>query len=57
MICKSLADVTRWGRLYGGALGIMMVEGQDPSTPLKRDSVGKDQFKGHHPAGSMGRAA
>lgn len=46
MIWKSLADVIRWGRLYGGAIGIMMIEGQDPSTPLNTDSIGKDQFKG-----------
>lgn len=36
----------KWGRLYGGSVGILLVEGQDPSTPLRVESIGKDQFKG-----------
>jgi hypothetical protein len=39
-IFGNAVDVLRWGRLHGGAVGIMMIEGQDPSTPLKKDSAG-----------------
>ena len=34
------------GRLYGGAIGYLMIDGQDPETPLNVDTVRKDQFKG-----------
>ncbi len=45
-IWSAFNDVIKWARLYGGGLGIMMIEGQDPSTPLDIKSIGKDQFKG-----------
>lgn len=46
---QSLCDTIRWGRLYGGAIGIMMIEGQDPSTPLRPATIGRGQFKGIYP--------
>lgn len=45
-IWQSLCDTIKWGRLYGGAIGVMQIEGQDPSTPLDPETVGKDQFQG-----------
>jgi uncharacterized protein len=45
-IWQSLCTTIKWGRLYGGALGVLQIEGQDPATPLDLDTVGKDQFKG-----------
>jgi phage-related protein (TIGR01555 family) len=45
-IWQSLCDLVKWGRLYGGAIGVMEIEGQDLSTPLNLDSVGKGQFRG-----------
>lgn len=36
----------QWGRLYGGALLIPVVEGQAVETELLLDRVGKNQFKG-----------
>ena len=36
----------KWGRLYGGSLVVALVDGQDPRTPLRLDTVGEDQFKG-----------
>lgn len=45
-IWNELANVIKWGRLYGGAIAVMMIDGQNVSTPLKIESVGKDQFKG-----------
>jgi phage-related protein (TIGR01555 family) len=45
-IWKSLRDAIRWGRLYGGCIAFMMIDGQDPEEPLDVDSVGKDDFLG-----------
>lgn len=45
-IWGSLNFGIKWGRLYGGALGVMQIAGQDPATPLNIDTVGKDQFLG-----------
>uniref|UniRef100_C6BBT3 Phage-associated protein, HI1409 family n=1 Tax=Ralstonia pickettii (strain 12D) TaxID=428406 RepID=C6BBT3_RALP1 len=39
-------DTIKWARLYGGALAVMLIDGQDPKTPLRPDSIGPDQFKG-----------
>lgn len=36
----------KWARLYGGSCAFMMIDGQDPKTPLRSDSIGKGQFKG-----------
>jgi uncharacterized protein len=36
----------KWGRLYGGSLAVMMVDGQDLSTPLDPERVSKGQFSG-----------
>jgi phage-related protein (TIGR01555 family) len=43
---KQLKETIKWSRLYGGSIGFMMIDGQDPSTPLKIDRVGEGQFKG-----------
>ncbi len=45
-IWKSLNSAIKWGRLYGGALAVYMIDGQDPSTPLRVERVGKNQFRG-----------
>jgi phage-related protein (TIGR01555 family) len=45
-IWNSLCDNTKWGRLYGGSIGVLQIEGQDMSTPLKIDTIAKGQFKG-----------
>lgn len=36
----------KWGRLYGGGLGVIQIDGQDPKTPLNLDSIGRGQFLG-----------
>lgn len=43
---KALEDCMKWGRLYGGAIGIIMIDGQDPSTPLRLETIGRGQFRG-----------
>jgi phage-related protein (TIGR01555 family) len=45
-IWQSLAELISWGRLYGGALGVMQIEGQNLDTPLDVRTVGPGQFKG-----------
>lgn len=41
-----LADAVKWGRLYGGALAVMLVDGHDLETPLDMAAVAKGSFKG-----------
>lgn len=45
-IWDSLLETIKWGRLYGGAVAAIVVDGQDPSTPLNFDTIAKGQFKG-----------
>jgi phage-related protein (TIGR01555 family) len=42
----SINDTTKWSRLYGGAIGVMLIDGQNMRTPLNPDSIAPDQFKG-----------
>lgn len=39
-------ECIKWGRLYGGAICVALIDGQDMRTPLRIETVGKDQFKG-----------
>jgi len=41
-----LNDTLKWSRLYGGAVGFIMIEGQAPFTPLRLETIGKGRFKG-----------
>ena len=41
-----LNETIKWGRLYGGAIAVLMIDGQDPSTPLNEDSIKRGAFKG-----------
>ncbi len=45
-IMDSLCSIIKWSRLYGGAVGVLMIDGQDFATPLRKDTISKDQFKG-----------
>lgn len=42
----AINQVTKWGRLYGGAIGVMLIDGQKPETPLRPETVGKGAYKG-----------
>lgn len=46
MMWQQLGDNIRWGRLFGGSIAVMMIDGQRLDTPLRMNSIGKDQFKG-----------
>ncbi|WP_429498945.1 DUF1073 domain-containing protein [Robbsia andropogonis] len=41
-----LCETGKWARLYGGCIAVMLIDGQDMSTPLRVEAVGKNQFKG-----------
>ncbi len=45
-IWDRLSDTIKWGRLYGGAIAVMLIDGQNVGTPLNIDTIGKGQFKG-----------
>ncbi len=45
-VWTSLCSTIKWGRLYGGSLAILQIEGQDMATPLSIETIGKDQFRG-----------
>jgi uncharacterized protein len=45
-IWDQLCDTGKWAQLYGGAIAVMLIDGQDMSTPLRMETIGKDQFKG-----------
>lgn len=45
-VWQSLLDAIKWGRLYGGALACIIIDGQDTTTPLDTATVGINQFRG-----------
>jgi uncharacterized protein len=48
-IWQSLNQVIKWSRLYGGALGYIMLDGQDPESEFDIETVREGQFKGIMP--------
>lgn len=45
-VWHSLLEAIKWGRLYGGSIAAIIIDGQDPKSPLNINTVGKDQFRG-----------
>lgn len=45
-IWTSIASLIKWGRLYGGAIAVFQISGQDLTSPLNVNSIAKGQFKG-----------
>lgn len=45
-VWQSLLEAIKWGRLYGGALACIIIDGQDTNTPLDINTIGSNQFKG-----------
>lgn len=41
-----LCSLIKWGRLYGGAIAVIQIEGQDMASPLDVSTIAKNQFKG-----------
>lgn len=45
-IWNAFCDTVKWARLYGGCIAMLMIDGQDVSTPLRLETITKGQFKG-----------
>lgn len=45
-IWPALTNSIKWARLYGGCVAVLLIDGQKPETPLRLDTIKKDQFKG-----------
>lgn len=45
-VMNSVCTGITWGRLYGGAIGVLQIAGQNLETPLVPETVSKGQFKG-----------
>lgn len=45
-IWQGLNELIRWGRLYGGAIAVILIDGQNPATPLRIETVRPGQFRG-----------
>lgn len=45
-IWQRLEETIKWSRLYGGAIAVHLVEGQDVSTPLRPETISAGQYKG-----------
>jgi phage-related protein (TIGR01555 family) len=45
-VWDGLNDLVKWSRLYGGAVLVVLIEGQNMSTPLNLDRIKEGQFKG-----------
>lgn len=43
---KGMRDTKRWANLYGGAIGVIMIDGQDLAEPLRVDRIQKGSFRG-----------
>lgn len=42
----AIGDTERWARLYGGGIGVLLIDGQDMSSPLRLDTIRQGQFRG-----------
>lgn len=45
-IWGKLNETIKWARLYGGCIAVMLIDGQNVSSPLSPDRIGKGAFKG-----------
>lgn len=45
-VWAKIQETIQWARLYGGCICMLMVDGQKSETPLRLETVGRDQFKG-----------
>lgn len=45
-IWDGINDTVKWGRLYGGSLAVLQIEGQPLDTPLRVETVGRGMFRG-----------
>lgn len=48
-VWHNLCDAEKWSRLYGGSIALIMIDGQDVSTPLDLETVSQGMFRGVFP--------
>ena len=41
-----ITDAIKWGRLYGGAIAVLLIDGHDLAAPLELETVQKNSFRG-----------
>lgn len=45
-IWAKINEVIRWGRLYGGAVGVLLIDGHDMRQPLNSQAIAPGSFRG-----------
>ncbi|KAA2237683.1 DUF1073 domain-containing protein [Salinarimonas soli] len=45
-VMTGVNEAIKWARLYGGGLAVMLIDGQDVSTPLRVETIKQGQFRG-----------
>ena len=45
-VWNAINDTIKWSRLYGGAIAVILIDGQDPESPLRLKTIRKGQFCG-----------
>lgn len=45
-IWKSICSEKKWARLYGGAIAVMQIKGEDLATPLDKETIQQGSFLG-----------
>jgi phage-related protein (TIGR01555 family) len=45
-VWNAINDTIKWARLYGGGIAVLLIDGQDPETPLRLNTIRKGQFRG-----------
>lgn len=45
-VWNKLNETIKWSRLYGGAVAVLLIDGQDPKSPLRLNTIRKGQFCG-----------
>ena len=45
-IWECFCDTIKWARLYGGSIGVILIDGAKYDTPLDIEKIGKDTFQG-----------
>ena len=48
-VMESLCTTIKWGRLYGGAIGVLLIDGEDVEQPLNFETIRPHSFRGIFP--------
>ena len=43
---RGMCSTKKWASLYGGAIGVLLIDGQDLAEPLRVDAIARGSFKG-----------